>query len=233
MSKLDMRIQSSLITASLVASALLVAAAPSPVAACGNAIEERVDYTVEYLVRSESYLRRRRHRLAVRWALRAYPGLRRVQGISRRTPSKVRRGLTVVALAALRSAGALDLGAGHRGKSALDRQRNVKWAIHSLKNLANLYPRNVRLRGHLGEALAASPKSHARARKILEKLAKRDLIVSAEGYAALARLRSAAGDSSGARAAITRCQRMAGRRFRAAVCQLPGRGRVAALSAFR
>ncbi len=62
----------------------------------------------------------------------------------------------------------------------------------------------------LAEALARLESHRQEARGILEELAKKDLIASPEGYAALAELRRAAGDEPGQRAAAERCRAMAG-----------------------
>lgn len=60
----------------------------------------------------------------------------------------------------------------------------------------------------LAEALARLPEFRAEARSLLEKLAARDLIASAQGYAALAELRAGAGDVDGGKVALLRCQKM-------------------------
>jgi hypothetical protein len=52
------------------------------------------------------------------------------------------------------------------------------------------------------------PEFRAEARSRLEKLAERDLVASAQGYAALAELRAIAGDVDGGKVALLRCQKM-------------------------
>ena len=61
----------------------------------------------------------------------------------------------------------------------------------------------------LAEALAKVDSHKAEARGILEKLAKKDLIASPEGYAVLADLRQKAGDAKGQKLALQRCAAMA------------------------
>lgn len=84
----------------------------------------------------------------------------------------------------------------------------VDEAIGTLRSLLTADRKNPWLRSRLGEALSRTPRGASEARRILEELAKLDLVVDAEGYAALARLRLAAADASGAQAALARCQLM-------------------------
>jgi predicted Zn-dependent protease len=64
------------------------------------------------------------------------------------------------------------------------------------------------LKTRLAEALSRTRRGSREARSLLEQLAKADLIVDAEGYATLARLRKQAGDGEGATAALARCTSM-------------------------
>lgn len=65
------------------------------------------------------------------------------------------------------------------------------------------------LQARLAEALSRTKRGQGEARKILEDLAKRDLIVDPEGFATLARLRRGAKDEAGAAQALERCKAMA------------------------
>ncbi len=65
------------------------------------------------------------------------------------------------------------------------------------------------LQVRLAEALSRTKRGQSEARKLLEDLAKRDLIVDPEGFATLARLRKGAKDEAGATQALDRCKAMA------------------------
>jgi len=65
------------------------------------------------------------------------------------------------------------------------------------------------LKTDLAEAMARVPEQRAEARTILEELAKRDLIASPEGYAALASWRSQSGRQRRPEVAMKRCEAMA------------------------
>lgn len=70
-------------------------------------------------------------------------------------------------------------------------------------------PSDPFLQVRAAELLSLNPSKRGEARKQLERLAKKDLIVDATGYATLARLRGYAKDSAGQKEALERCQQMA------------------------
>jgi hypothetical protein len=80
-------------------------------------------------------------------------------------------------------------------------------AVATLEKLAKASPNDAAKRTDLGEALAKT--KPAEARKILEDLAKLDVVTTPYAYAALARLRAASGDTKGRDEAIARCKPMA------------------------
>jgi predicted Zn-dependent protease len=96
-----------------------------------------------------------------------------------------------------------------RGAGAGESAANLAWSVAVLKRQSESKTDDVGLKTDLAEAMARIPEQHAEARTILEELAKRDLIASPEGYAALASLRSQSGDTDGQKLALKRCEAMA------------------------
>jgi hypothetical protein len=95
------------------------------------------------------------------------------------------------------------------GKTEADRAQNLAWAAKTLRAVAAARNDDPAARTELAEALARVDSSRAEARTILEELAGKDLITSAEGYSTLATLRDGAGDAAGKQAALDRCKAMA------------------------
>jgi hypothetical protein len=131
--------------------------------------------------------------------------------------SLVGRAERVLAVALSRSQGALAvakevpvevLGSFEGAKSG-ESNANLAWSVQVLERQSNAKGDDVGLKTDLAEAMARVPERRSEARAILEDLAKRDLIASPEGYAALASLRSQSGDSDGQKLALKRCEAMA------------------------
>jgi predicted Zn-dependent protease len=80
-------------------------------------------------------------------------------------------------------------------------------ASSMLEEFAKARPNDAAKQADLGEALAKTRPREAR--KILEGLAKRDVVSTPYAYAALARLRAADGDEKGRDEALARCKPMA------------------------
>jgi hypothetical protein len=143
----------------------------------------------------------------------------------------VQRAHRVLALAVVRFDGALPVErevpsyarGTWRGRSDAERSANLEWAASTLREIDQARKGEPASRTELAEALSRLDKSRDEARSILEDLAKKDLITSPEGYAALASLRERAGDDAGKRAALERCRSMA---HGGTVCD--GRGMTAA-----
>ncbi|MFT3766473.1 MAG: hypothetical protein QM820_13310 [Minicystis sp.] len=76
-----------------------------------------------------------------------------------------------------------------------------------LERLVRERPNDAAKQSDFGEGLAKT--QPADARKILEDLAKRDVVTTPYAYAALARLRAAAGDTKGRDEALAKCKPMA------------------------
>jgi hypothetical protein len=95
------------------------------------------------------------------------------------------------------------------GRTDAEREANLEWAVSTLRDIDKAKKSDPSSQTDLAEALSRVDGGREEARTILEDLAKKDLITSPEGYAALARLRERAGDDAGRRAAIERCRSMA------------------------
>lgn len=129
----------------------------------------------------------------------------------------VGRAQRVLAISLSRAGGALAVSgevprevlAGWEGARVGEAQANLAWSVQVLRRQASAKADDVVLKTELAEALARVSEHRNEARAILEDLAKRDLIASPEGYAALAQLRRESGDEDGQRLALKRCEAMA------------------------
>jgi hypothetical protein len=140
-----------------------------------------------------------------------------IKSLKSKPGSLVARAERVLAVALSRSQGALPVGAevpdyvlgSWRGAGEGESAANLAWSVSVLKRQSETKADDVALKTDLAEAMARIPEQRAQARSILEDLAKRDLIASPEGYAALALLRSQSGDADGQKLALKRCEAMA------------------------
>jgi len=140
-----------------------------------------------------------------------------IKSLKSKPGSLVARAERVLAVALSRSQGALPVGAevpdyalgAWRGVGAGESAANMAWSVSVLKRQSEGQSDDVSLKTDLAEAMARIPEQRVEARNILEELAKRDLIASPEGYAALASLRSQSGDLDGQKLALKRCEAMA------------------------
>lgn len=140
--------------------------------------------------------------LAARKIVAAFPQVRAEE--AGRDPLGT-RALRVLALAAVRADGNLALG----GAQTWSRSANLQWALQSLREIDQKRPNDPALQADLGEALARLPHTEDEAFKVLDGLAKKDLMGSPHAYAALGRLRADRGDREGAALAVKRCEGMA------------------------
>ncbi len=146
-----------------------------------------------------------------------------VRGLKPSSAKIVARAQRMLAVAVARSNGALPVDkevpewiqGRWLGKTTADRQANLEWAVKTLGGIADTKKRDPASMTDLGEAMAKLDGHKAEARTILEKLAKKDLVATPEGYAALAQLRGENGDANGKKLALKRCEAMSGK---AAVC---------------
>jgi hypothetical protein len=128
-----------------------------------------------------------------------------------------------MARAVVRTGGSIDAGKRFPGATDAERKTNLQWALRVTHGFVNHNPADASAKTDYGEALARIPERRKEALRVLSGLAEKDLIGSAQGYAALAALRRSAGDgelpfvaaparaleAARARLAEARCRRMA------------------------
>jgi predicted Zn-dependent protease len=113
------------------------------------------------------------------------------------TKGLTRRAHRILALANLR----LDACTG------AERGEFIEDAVRTLQYFVEQAPNDAAKETDLGEALARTGAPNAK--RILEDLAKRDVLATPYAYAALARLRARSGDKTGSEVALARCKTMA------------------------
>ncbi len=199
--------------------------------ACGGAWvpyleENQVDYRVPGVARAEKTFDKGKINAAAASVIRMMP---QVRDMNAKKSTLVARSQRILALAVARSDGALPIGRGipkyiqgqWLGKTAKDKKANLAWAVKVLGTISKTKKNSPAAQTDLAEAMAHVDADKAQARSILEKLAKKDLVATPEGYAALASLRSESGDKSGGKLAMKRCQAMAGH---PAACRIDAKG---------
>jgi len=190
---------------------VVVAAAPGAANACGSAIYRAIEIREieredagQLVAQAEQALSESKLNKAAAKAVQAFPALKIVK------PGQLPladRALRVMALASVRTGGGVSAG-GFRGKETGERAGNLEWSVTVLRALNVKRPNNPSYQTDLGEALARVPAHHEEAAKLLGDLAARDLLTTAEGYAALARIRAEAGDNAARDEAVKRCEAM-------------------------
>ncbi len=205
-----------------------VAGSSGEAKACGGewypAIQ--IDHRVDGVARAEKALSKGNHVAAAGMVIRMMPHIATLKPSSSKLVS---RAIHTLAVATARSDGALPLDkelpgyvqSSWIGKSDQDRAKNLDWSVASLRKLHAAKKDDVSVETDLAEALSKVDTHKKEAREILERLAKKDLVASPEGYAALARLRKEAGDSKGTKLALKRCEEMASSD---AICTARARG---------
>jgi hypothetical protein len=122
---------------------------------------------------------------------------------------QIAEGVRIMALAAVRTDGNIETGLGWASRTPLERSLNVRWGVSRLRMLVSANADSDAAKTDLGEVLARAPETRGEARQILEGLASRNAVGTAEGWAALARLRQDAGDTNGAAVASRTCEAQA------------------------
>jgi hypothetical protein len=193
----------------LVFAVLAVLAAPSrPADACGNGVERVVDLTNKSIRQAETLLAEGKHQDAANMVLSTFPQALRLDHRDRKQ-NLFERGQRVLAVAVVRSQGALKLGKALPGKSAAERETSLAWAagalrLHQAQSLGGLA-----LTAELAEALALRPAEVTEAHGILKKLADDDLMPTPRAWAILGALEKARGDAEAADKSIQRCKEIA------------------------
>lgn len=175
----------------------------------------RVDPRIHGVARAEKALNEGRTATAGASVVRMIPHIRSLDGT--KTPL-IARAERVLALAIVRNEGGLpseheiprEVQATWLGKNAEERAANLSWAVSVLERQSDKKQDDPALLTDLGEAMAEVDGQRDAAREILEKLAKRDLVATPEGYRSLAELRRRAGDAQGETAALERCKALSG-----------------------
>ena len=184
--------------------------------ACGGEWypEVMVDPRIHGVAQAEKQLTNGNRLAAAASVIRMLP---HIKSLKAKPGSLVGRAERVLAVALSRSQGALpvqsevplDVLGSWQGAKAGEPAANLAWSVAVLKRQSESKTDDVSLKTDLAEAMARVPEHRDEARTILEDLAKRDLIASPEGYAALASLRSQSGDADGQKLALKRCEAMA------------------------
>ena len=177
-----------------------IAAMPAEAVACGESISFEVDAKVMLLSQAESSLGAGKARAAAISVLNAFPKLRTATA----GDAMLARAQRIAALAVVRTEGLLSVGEVFQASTAEQRRGNLEWAASTLRRLNEEKKNTPALQTELGEALSKLPETRGEALALLDKLAKKDLVTSAYGWAALAKLRKESGDLDGHEAAMKR-----------------------------
>ncbi len=212
-----MRARSYLLLASLTLGAVL--AAPSRESrACGNEVEYRTDFRVQLVANADRNTAEGKHRQALLSLKLALPE----KGDMPTGEHVVNRAFAVSALAIARSDGRYDL----RGVEAGGETGTAEAMRHAVaigKHFYDALKDDNAAKTNYGEILSHLSDRRTEAKRILGELEANDLVTSAYGYAALARMREEAGrgappwlapalaalEHAPAAMAKTRCERMA------------------------
>lgn len=174
---------------------------------------EQIDYRPMVVGQAEKKIEDGKLQAAAGMIIRSMPHIKTLDPNKATIVSRAQR---VLAVATIRNDGALPIGDEipkriqdtWLGSTEEDQRANLEWAVGSLEEIAETKQDDPALQTELAEGLAKLGKTE-RAKTTLEGLAKKDLISSPEGWAALAELRGTAGDQAGRQAAMQRCNAMA------------------------
>lgn len=165
----------------------------------------QVDPTKRDVIAAEKALGAGEHAKAGKLAMRAVPKLSELPPVgAAELPTRAQRTL---AMAQVRSGGAIEVAPGVGGDDAYAKQVGLAWAELTLTYQSALQSDNLLVRSQLAEALATDAYQVDRARDILRDLSTRDLMPTARAYAVLAHLEA---DASARDAALGRCRDLGG-----------------------
>lgn len=183
-----------------------MAAQTNEAAACGESIAFEVDPNVILLSQAETSVNNGKPRAAALDVMKVFPSIKTAKpGSSVLLP----RAQRILAMAIVRTDGLLSLKKDFTASTSDERRANLEWAVATLRRLSAAKKSNPSAETDLGEGLAKLPESQGEAFAILDKLARKDLVTSANGYATLAQLRKAKGDDSGHDAAMKKYEALA------------------------
>jgi TPR repeat protein len=183
-----------------------IAGQSSEAVACGESIAFEVDPNVLMLSQAEGNLNAGKPLAAALDALKVFPKIKDAKpGSSALLP----RAQRIVAMSIVRTDGLLNAGKQFTASTSDERRANLEWAVATLRRLSAAKKNNPAAQTDLGEALATLPETQSEALASLDKLARKDLVTSANGYATLAKLRKASGDDLGHDAAMKKYEALA------------------------
>jgi len=176
--------------------------------------EVQIDPRIRGVAEAENALAKGNYVAAAGSVVRMIPHIERLRP---KTDPLLIRAERVLAVAIARENGRLALERevpaevlGHwLGNSKVDQDKNLAWSVGALRREVWAHKDDPGLMTDLGEALSKLEGSQDEARTVLESLAARDLIGSAQGYKALAELRQLKGDEAGQKLAMKRCESLA------------------------
>ncbi len=202
------KLNSAVMVGLLMAAGLLV---PSGADACLRMKTRRVqtvDRELQDVNRAEHLLAQGNGAKAAKLARKRFKKFTAATGEPDAGKALFNRAQRTIALAAVRSDGAIDLGTGMRGKSQQERLANLAWGTAILEIQAAADPDNLLLRTYAAEALMHQPGGDAQAVEILRELANDDLMPTARGFALLAQGQQRLGDTSGRDLSLQRCREL-------------------------
>lgn len=164
------------------------------------------------VVEAHRLLRAGRYAEAVRLLIQEFPKLRRMGARQVHQGGLTSQALWLAAVATVRTGGRVAAGTDWKGTTALDQQRNLRWAETILRAMRKSTPAVDTLWAELLSQGTAAQKR--RAYVLLQDLARRNRLRDPEAWAALARLHLAQGDAAAANRARTACLQAAGPAYR-------------------